>query len=138
MSGLLQFIGRPVLAALTPQELRLCNSPRQLYELREPFTLRSPDHGEITVPAGFVSDFASVPRAALWYVDDDDPAILYGSIIHDYIYSQLGHLAEDRILTRAQADALLRQTMLACGARPAQAWVVYQAVRLGGAAHWKS
>lgn len=137
MSGLLQFIGRPVLAALTPQELRLCNSRRQLYELREPFTLRSPAIGEITVPAGFVSDFASVPRAALWYVDDDDPAILYGSIIHDWIYSQLGQLGA-LCLTRAQADDLLRQTMLACGARPAQAWVVYQAVRLGGASHWKN
>lgn len=137
MSNSWLFTGRLVLRALAPAELLERESDSQLFELREPFVFSS-SVGVITVPAGFISDFASVPRAARWYVDDDDPAILFGSIVHDWIYSQRGAVGLERVLTREQADQVLREAMEACGARARQRLVVFWAVRLGGGSHWNS
>lgn len=114
----------------------LAPGERQLYILRSPLVYQSAILGEITVPIGTVTDFASIPRAALWYVDDDDPCILYPSVIHDELYTLGGRLADGRIYTRAQADAVLREGMLACGARADQATLVFGAVRMFGGSHW--
>lgn len=127
------------LRAYHPEELKAVESDRQLYALLEDFRYVSDVFGEIVVPAGFVTDFASIPAGALWYVDDDSPAILFGSVVHDYLYTRCGDLGlGSRVsFNRQQADAVLREAMLACGARPAQALVVYLAVRAGGGSHWK-
>lgn len=132
-----RFAGRLVLAALAPAELRARNASAQLWMLAGEFAVLSQNFGRVVVPAGFVGDLASVPRWALPYLDDDAPEILYGSIVHDWIYSRQGELPGRR-LTRAEADELLRLCMLACGARPAQARLVWLAVRLGGGGHWKA
>lgn len=123
------------LRALSPAELREMKSDAAQFTLIEDFVFNS-SAGVITVPAGFCSDFASVPRAARWYVDDDDPAILFASIIHDAIYAVAGVLP-DRTLTRAQCDDILAEAMLACGAGWLQRAVVYRAVRLFGGSHWR-
>ena len=130
MSGILQFLGRPVFEALTPAEVRAAGSSVQLWRLTADFTVLTPSHGEITVPAGFVSDFASVPAAVpRWIIDDDSPTILYGCVVHDYLYTC-------QTLPRQVADEILRECMLACGANSLLAALVYRAVRLGGAGHW--
>lgn len=127
------------LRAYHPDELKAVESDRQLYALLEDFRYLSETFGEIVVPAGFVTDFASIPAAALWYVDDDSPQILFGSVVHDYLYTRRGDLGLGTrvVFTRQQADQVLREAMLACGARPTQALVVYGCVRLGGGGHWK-
>lgn len=133
-----QFVGRPVIEALTPREVREQNGGgAQLYVLREPFACVSEQFGTIIIPAGFMSDFASIPRAALWYLDDDSPEILFGSLVHDYLYSLKGALPE-RSVTRQQADDLLRDSMLSCGASRLQAAVVCTAVRTFGKSYWNS
>lgn len=128
-----------VLRAFAPAELESIESPRQLYELREDFVYESPAFGTIHVPAGFKTDFASIPSFALWYVNDDAPQILFASVVHDYLYTQRGDLGRgtNLILSRAACDSVLREAMLASGARKAQALVVYYAVRAGGGSHWK-
>lgn len=131
-----RFIGSLKFRALSLDELRAHKSADQLWELMEPFAFETPSLS-VTVPAGFVSDFASVPRLVRWYVDDDDPAILPGSIVHDYVYGRRGML-EGRKISRAEADALLRDAMLTAGAGKTLAAVVHAAVRLGGGAHWDS
>jgi len=136
MSGVVKFLGRPVLEALTPAEVRAHGSRAQLYALREPFAVVLPDGVQIVVPAGFVSDFASVPAAAHWYLDDEAPEILYPALVHDWLYAVQGVLDVHRF-TREECDEIFRRLMLACGARPAQAWVAHRAVRLCGAAHWE-
>lgn len=137
MSARVEFIGRPALEALTPEEVReQSGDGSQLYRLREPFACVSEVFGRIEVPTHFLSNFASIPSAALWYIDDDAPEILFGSLVHDYLYACQGYLP-DMILTRRQADELLRDAMLACGATRTQAAVVFSAVRLCGGKHWK-
>ena len=80
---------------------------------------------EITVPAGFITDFASVPRLPVAYLlagGEADEA----SVVHDYLY----HSHE---LARADADAVFEEAMAATG----QPWwrrkLMWAGVRLFGA-----
>lgn len=122
--------------ALSPAELASIGKTVQNYELTAPFTFASKAAGMILVPAGFVTDFASVPRIVWSYISPEDPAILFASVIHDFLYTRGGRIGSDLAVSRAVADAVLREGMLASGARPAQAWVVFRSVRLFGASHW--
>lgn len=125
-----------LLRALSAEECRKAGSPNVgLFELAEDFHYQSDLLGAITVPAGYVSDFASIPGPAQWYVDNDAPCIAYGSIVHDYLYSAQGSVGGAQF-TREQADKVLREAMLLCGASAMQAWVVFQAVRKFGGSHW--
>jgi len=127
-----------VIRAIPPARLQSLESGRQLYEVREAFRYASPAFGEIEVPAGFVTDFASIPRAVWSYLSPEDPVILYPSVIHDFLYTKPpGGGAFGRAISRADADAVLREAMLASGARSTQAWVVFRSVRLFGGSHWK-
>lgn len=137
MSARVEFIGRPALEALTPAEVReQSDDGSQLYRLREPFVCVSEPFGTVAIPPAFVSNFASIPRSALWYIDDDAPEILFGSIVHDYLYAMQG-VTPERQFTRKEADELLRDSMLSCGASRSQAAVVFAAVRAFGGSHWK-
>jgi hypothetical protein len=130
------FAERPALEALLPHEHE--GPGAQLYQLLRDFTYESTLLGSITVPKGLVTDFASIPRLARAYLDDDDPRILCPAIVHDWLYTKAGHLFGKPAYTRQQADLVLREAMLACGARPTMAWVVYRSVRLFGGGHWKA
>lgn len=138
MSGVVQFFGPLDLRAFTPADVRARKSDVQLYRLLADITCVVPGVGTIAVPGGFVTDFASIPRIAWAWLSPEDPVVLFPSIIHDYLYDIRGELSPDRVLSRAECDNVLRAAMLACGARASQAWVVYQAVRIGGGSHWKS
>ena len=69
---------------LTELDARLLDDDR-IWLILAPLIYRSGMLGKITVPAGFQTDFASVPRVPIFYR-------LYGdrahreSVIHDYLY----------------------------------------------------
>jgi hypothetical protein len=73
------------------------------------------------VPAGFDSDYASVPRP-LWAVI---PPHYYphASILHDWLYSTQDY-------DRATCDAIYREALIHSGASRIYAGVVWAAVRL--------
>lgn len=107
--------------------------------LLAPFTYESAEFGAITVPAGFETDFASVPFAARWYVDSTDPDILFPSIIHDWLYQNRGEIPGlAQALTREQADGVLREAMRAIGSPTLKTTFAYRAVRLGGWHAWRT
>ncbi len=126
------------LRALAPEELKVQESDRQLYQLLEEFRYVSPVFGEIIVPACFTTDFASIPRPVWNLLDPEDPVILFASVVHDYLYTRRGDLGLGSRVTynRQQADQVLREAMNACGANAFQSSAVYYAVRLGGGGHW--
>lgn len=124
-----------VIRALPALALKAKRIDRQTYELTQDFAYESDAFGPVTVPGGMVTDFASVPRIVWTYLSPEDPCILYPSVVHDYLYSRGGRLPLRR-LTRAECDSVLREAMLACGARSTQAAVVHRAVRLFGGSHW--
>lgn len=74
-----------------------------------------------TVPTGFRTDFASVPRMVVWLLPT------YGlytrsAILHDYL------LAE-RTVSRADADGLFRRSMRELGVSGPRRWMMWSAVR---------
>lgn len=86
----------------------------------------------IVVPRGFETDGASIPRA-LWRICGTplDVPRLYAAIVHDYLYS--GGVPG---VTRAQADALYRDLLIALGVSRVKAWTEWAALRVCGGSHW--
>jgi len=108
---------------------------RQIYVLMEDFIYESNLFGRITVPKGFKTDFASIPRFAWRYIDPEDPCILYASVVHDYLYSLAGKMGEV-VFARNLADRVLSEAMEISGARVDQRAIVYRLVDWFGGSHW--
>jgi len=53
--------------------------------LEQPFSFLSFWHGEITVPAGFDTDYASIPRI-FWPIYPPDGEYAPAAILHDFLY----------------------------------------------------
>ncbi len=135
------FIGHLILRSLSVQEIkRAGRAGTQLYEIREPFSYRSSVlYGHIvTVPAGYVTDFASIPRIAWNILDPESPIIGWPSVIHDWLYSNHGKLPDGFTYARENADEVLREAMELQGAGAFIRSAVFNAVQLFGKSHWKS
>jgi hypothetical protein len=84
----------------------------------------------VEVPVGFVTDFASIPRA-FWSFLRPDGEYTYPAIVHDWMY-----WAQER--PREEADEILKHGMQDFGIEPATVQTIYRAVRLAGGSAWKS
>jgi hypothetical protein len=83
----------------------------------------------VIVFTGFITNFASIPRFLLWYINTSSPEIRDAAVVHDYLYvNKLG--------TRLNADKVLREGMLELGASKTKAYLAFLAVRLFGGGHW--
>lgn len=76
-----------------------------------------------TVPVGFTTDFASVPRIFTWLVPP------YGrytkaAILHDF-------LCHTKPVSRAEADGIFRRAMRELGVSFLRRWMMWAAVRAG-------
>jgi len=107
----------------------------QLFTLEQDFLFQSAQWGAIRVPLGFTTDFGSVPAVAKSLIDDDDPDLLFASIIHDWLYNRQGCVG-DWPLTRLDCDAVLGEAMRASGAPGWKVALVVGAVRIGGWLAW--
>lgn len=91
-----------------------------------------------TVRAGFVFDWATVPRV-LWalYPPSGTASKQYGiaALWHDWVYVHQQIAGCD--CTREDADALFREIMLYVGVSPFQSALLYAAVRVGGWYGWR-
>lgn len=87
----------------------------------------------LTVPEGFESDGASVPRILWGSVSPRvDPTTLRGAVAHDYLYRR--HPAG---WTRREADALFRTLVREDGLDARKAWKAWLGVRIFGGRAWK-
>lgn len=83
-----------------------------------------------TVPAGFVTDLASVPRLPFVY-------LLTGglghaaAVLHDWLYTT-------HEVPRDVADAIFREALVHCGVSKWQAYLMWLGVRVGGASSWNA
>jgi len=82
----------------------------------------------ITVPAGFVTDFASTPRA-IWAIIPPTGRYQLAAVVHDFLYWDQG-------CTRQQADDLLRAAMAESQVKPFERDIIYKAVQRFGASAW--
>jgi len=107
----------------------------EAYKIMQAFDyyVTSPEEGDlIRVPAGFVTDFASIPRI-FWNILP--PTGKYGkaAVIHDYIYVMGGKIPHaTKVYTKLDADNIFRDAMQALGVNWFVRNIMYRAVRLGG------
>ena len=121
-------------------------NPDKPFVLLEAFTYRVGEEREnkhITVPVGFRTDFASIPRA---FKSLFSPTGCYGkaAITHDYLYEDgwVSQLLIDDITgdtfelmyrpTRKEADGIFKEAMEVLGVGWWTRHAVYIAVRIGG------
>lgn len=88
----------------------------------------------IDVPAGFVTDFASVPWG-FWNLEPPLGDAGKAAVIHDYLYASKGLGGR---YTRAQADGIFRQALAVLGVPLWKRSLLWAAVRLGGSGGWGS
>lgn len=85
----------------------------------------------ITVPAGFMTDLASIPRLLRNLPDlDPDGLSRRPAVLHDFLYAT-------QPCDRETADRTLQTALLCEGASRFAAWVYYMGVHLGGADPWR-
>lgn len=97
-----------------------------------PFTFVSPTTGlRVIIPAGFSTDFASIPRGLWNIIRPTDKCIAYAGVVHDVLY---------RVTTfpvsRKDADKTLVEGMGLLGASWFKRRAVYSGVRLFGGRSW--
>ena len=71
--------------------------------LTAPLTFQSKTNGSITVPEGFTTDLASVPRLLWWFLSPWDVA--RSAVIHDFMYSNSSEYG------RKEADKMFLEAM---------------------------
>jgi hypothetical protein len=105
-----------------------------LYFLTKPITW-TPNPGQeafrsVTVPIGFVTDFASIPRA-FWSLLRPDGNYTYPAIIHDFLYwTQDG--------SKDEADQILRFGMEDFQIDAVSLNAIYEGVHLFGGPSWET
>ena len=103
------------------------------WEVMKPFRYRVGDrHSEeiITVPVGYITDFASIPR--VFWIIIGHPAGKHGkgAVVHDILYTTHQY-------SRKRSDKILYEAM---GVSKVAKWkrkMIYYAVRFGGRGAWK-
>lgn len=100
--------------------LRVWKRPDKRWELIEELVYRSDLVGVVTVPKGFDTDFASVPRLPFMHMFLGDRGHS-AAVVHDYFY----RTAE---VSRSRADAVFEEALAAEGE---MGWLGRQAMWLG-------
>lgn len=105
------------------------NDGRGAWRLLQPLVYASDVlNNTVTVPTGFITDFASVPRLPFVFMFTGDSAHM-AATVHDWLYAS-------HMTTRSQADAVFREAAIETGVPKWRAWVMWAGVRVGGASHW--
>ena len=110
------FVGDVVVKPIRPDGRR--------WELVQPFTYIGA-RDSFVVPAGFTTDFASVPRVFVWLLPS------YGrwtqaAILHDYLWD----LARRGKFRKHDADGIFNRALRELGVPYLRRWVMWAAVRL--------
>ncbi len=126
-----RFIGTLELDYMRDADGKFLTNPdgRQLFILDKPFSYQSDLLGCIvTVPRGFISDLASIPRLPIIYLLLNGIADQAG-VIHDWLYST-------GLVPRDKADAVLREACLVLGVSAWKAAIIHAGVSWFGGSHY--
>lgn len=108
---------------------RIVIPERVLWKLEAPLIYQGKKE-RFVVPAGFITDFASVPRI-LWWIFPPYGEFTKAAVLHDYLY-------ETGQVPRWDADGLFRRVMRELRTRPTRRWFMWGGVRtLGWLAYQK-
>lgn len=112
--------------------LNLSRFAEPIYFLTAPISW-TPNPGQeayeaVTIPAGFVTDFASVPRI-FWSALRPDGQYAYAAVVHDYLYWT-------QTRSREEADEILKMAMEDFEVGALTVGAIHSAVRVGGQVAW--
>jgi hypothetical protein len=93
------------------------------------------DGWPLIIPAGFLTDGASVPRF-LWPIFPPFGRYNKASLLHDYLY-HFGRICSTRV-TRKQADDLFLDAMEVLGVSFPTRWAMWAGVRVGAFPAWNN
>lgn len=112
--------------------LEVCDTEKTgCWKLTKPFHYVAEGVGEIVhVPAGFITDFASIPRF-LWALLPPTGKYQRAAVIHDYMYRTGAR-------SRVVADAMFLEAMIFLGVPMWKRQLMYRAVRLFGRWSYKA
>jgi len=105
------------------EPVKVASADGRRWTLLEPYHWR-----DFVVPAGFVTDFASTPRA-IWAWLPPTGRYMGAAVVHDYLYVVNG-------CTRAEADRVFLEAMQDAGVNVVRRRLMYWAVRAFGQAPW--
>ena len=103
----------------------------RLWEVERQFTyfIGEEDSEEfVTVPRGFRTDFASVPRL-FWIIFPPDGLYTQSAVLHDYLYYK-------QIYTRKKSDLIFLEGMKVLGVSWWKRKAMYWAVRIASGIPW--
>lgn len=119
---------------------------RSLWALQRPMAYMSgPERSErIVVPAGFVTDLASIPRL-VWSIYPPDGPWVKAAIVHDFLYDTQGDgrwwrtsgVERQEPYRRSEADQILLEGMADRGIGWLERHAIWLSVRLGGRGGWQ-
>jgi len=101
------------------------------WELHEPIEYHVGDANSeevISIPKGFKTDFASVPRP-LWGLFPPNGKHTGAAIVHDYLY-------QNHIYSRKKSDKIFLEIMKIYEVSWIKRYTMYRAVRLFGRGSW--
>jgi hypothetical protein len=140
-----RFSGKLVLVLLDDKEHPSLRSGRSLWGVEKPISYQpAGTTDQITVPPGFVTDLASIPRWAWMLLPPDGPWVK-AAVIHDFLYQThgtgvwKGHpsgATRAAPYTRAEADGILREAMENRQVGIVSRNIIWAAVRVGGGGGW--
>lgn len=111
-------------------ELEVKLSEDDSWELLKCYTYESLNYRiKITVPKGFKTDFASIPRLPFifWFLGDRGHE---AAVVHDYIYARA-------LVDRKTADGIFREALHnICGMNSFLCTIYYLGVRIFGGSHY--
>jgi hypothetical protein len=130
----------------------MTNEPSLIYNdddtwtLEGDFSIASRGY-QLTVPAGFRFDLASIPRA-LWSLEAPFELSIAAPVVHDWGYRHGGAIPvgspsssgtyPTQVFSRANVDAFFLDIMAQRGVSWWRRQVAYRAVRLFGGSSWQS
>jgi hypothetical protein len=86
--------------------------------------------GEVIVPSGFTTDFASTPRI-VWMWMPKSGGYSAAATVHDFLYKMGGNFP-GRTYTKADADALFNEALKLLGTKQPQRAIMYSMVKAFG------
>lgn len=101
---------------------------KRFWETVAPFTYEVGARGSgelITVPAGFPSDLASVPRA-FWFLCPTDDGYSQAAVLHDWLCKKQGRV--ERRYTVRRVSEIFCEAMRVLGISKLRSWIMFRAV----------
>lgn len=111
-------------------DLTLKDIDGSIWVVASELTWESCDGRTLVIPAGFVTDLATIP-APLNKILRTSGAWDKATVLHDYLYSN-----RTPAISRLEADNYLLEALDDCGVGKWTALLMYTAVRLFGSGRW--